>query len=148
MLMSPKKSIEISFVTPRSRDFLFLPTSHFYWLNPLGQVSHSINMSMFVYVPSNCIFFMASHWPTNGNCPWAQLLNHLNGRAYSRVSLKAPLVTMKLLPPIFLFHLVQSLRFFFEKKFNLFFLCRVTNFLTLMVQNLKWCPNIVFDSLN
>ena len=32
----------------------------------------------------------------------------------TRVSLKAPLVILKLLTPIFLFHLVQSFRFFWE----------------------------------
>ena len=39
----------------------------------------------------------------------------------SRLPLKAPLVMLKLLRPIFLFHLVQSFRFFFKNFFNLFF---------------------------
>ena len=38
-----------------------------------------------------------------------------------RMSMKAPLVMLKLLPPIFLFHLVQSFRFFFLKIFPTFF---------------------------
>ena len=45
---------------------------------------------------------------------------------YSRVSLKAPLVMLKLLPPIFLFHSVQSFRFFFWIFFLPFFIPRVT----------------------
>ena len=47
----------------------------------------------------------------------------------SRVSLKAPLVMLKLLPPIFLFHLVQSFRFFLLKFFLTFF-STSGNFLT------------------
>ena len=39
----------------------------------------------------------------------------------TRVSMKAPFVMLKLLPPLFLFHLVQSFIFFFEIFFNLFF---------------------------
>ena len=50
---------------------------------------------------------------------------------YYRVSMKAPLVMLKLLPPIFLFHLVQSFRFFFVKNFLTFF-SRSGNFLTVM----------------
>ena len=42
-------------------------------------------------------------------------------RQESRVSLKAPLVMVKLLPPIFLFHLVQSLGFFREFFLTIFF---------------------------
>ena len=44
--------------------------------------------------------------------------------------MKAPLVMLKLLPPIFLFHLVRSFRFFFEIFFDLF--SRSGNFLTVI----------------
>ena len=47
-------------------------------------------------------------------------------RLYIRVSLKAPLVKLKILTPIFLFHLVQSFRFFFWTFFRPFFLLRIT----------------------
>ena len=40
---------------------------------------------------------------------------------HSRPCPKAPLVMKQLLPPIFLFHLVQSFRFFFDIFFYLFF---------------------------
>ena len=50
----------------------------------------------------------------------------LPGGQGSRVSLKAPLVMLKILPPIFLFHLVHSFWFFFWKMFRPFFLRRIT----------------------
>ena len=48
------------------------------------------------------------------HCKGVALAVHTRDPLGSRVSLKAPLVMFKLLPPIFLFHLVQSFRFFFE----------------------------------
>ena len=47
----------------------------------------------------------------------------------NRVSPKAPLVMLKLLPSIFLFHLVQTFRFFWLKKISIFFSTPI-NFLT------------------
>ena len=69
----------------------------------------------------------------------SQVLLHLHSEAlycctavllHCRVSLKAPLVMLKLLPPIFLFHLVQSFRYFFLKKISTFF-STSGNFLTI-----------------
>ena len=52
---------------------------------------------------------------------WVYITHYTLYTIHCRVSLQAPLVTLKLLPPIFLFHLVQSFRFFFENFFYLFF---------------------------
>ena len=66
---------------------------------------------------------------------------------HSRLCPKAPLVMKQLLPPIFLFHLVQSFGFFFLKPFS-----APVNFLTvkdpLYGEKLKKILNVVFDSSN
>ena len=57
-------------------------------------------------------------------CSWWLLTptrTSLEGVLFIRVSLKVPFVMLKLLPPIFLFHLVQSFRFFFFKFFFVLF---------------------------
>ena len=71
---------------------------------------------------------------------------HQGYTIYSRVSMKAPLVILKLLPPIFLFNLVQSFSFFCWKIFWPFFLLRVTFWS--YGEILKIFSNVDFDSSN
>ena len=67
----------------------------------------------------------------------------------SRVSMKAPHMMTKLLPPIFLFNFAPWLRIFFHKFFSAFF-STSGNFWTppnpLRMKNLKNCPKTVFIS--
>ena len=69
---------------------------------------------------------------------------------YFRVSMKALLVMLKLLPPIYLFHLVQSFRFFLDKFSDIFF--TLGNFFTvrdplMLTQRKKLQPSTKHFSL-
>ena len=81
--------------------------------------------------------------PTNTLCQLFQRSDPTDSAVpnNARVSLKAPLVMLKLLPPIFLFHLVQSFRFFVEIFVDLFSM--LGNFLT--VRDPPYCENLRFS---
>ena len=75
------------------------------------------------------VVFSVFHWWLNENV------------LYCKPCPKAPLVIKQLLPPIFLFHLVKSFRFFFVNFFDLF--SAPGNF---MVRKFQFFLNVVFYS--